>query len=188
MSTFVYREPGKIVADIIQSEMELTDGQVMFTNQKIFIPTDGIFVNVSYVGPAKVIASQNEAIDDGADGLLEVQSITMLHMIQIDILGFGNEIRTRKEEIVMALRSLFSQTQQDTYQMQIARQPGMFMDTSFLEETKMITRYTTTIITTSANQKTKQVSDIYTSFRTQLNTDPVTANQPIQADPVLAHP
>lgn len=164
MSAFTYREPGKIVADVLQSEMELADGQVMFTNQKFFIPTDGLFIAISYVGPSKVIANVNEAIDDGGDGLTEIQSITMAHLIQIDILGYGNDVRTRKEEIVMALHSIYSEQLQEQYHMQISRQPGPFMDTSFLEETKMVTRYTTTIITTSVNQKSKAVADYYTDF------------------------
>lgn len=162
--SFVYREPGKIVADVLQSEMDLDEGQVMFTNQKYLIPTDGIFICVSYIGPSKVISNVNEAIDDGGDGLTEVQSVTMAHLIQIDILGYGNDVRTRKEEIVMAMSSIYSQQLQEQYHMQIARQPGPLLDTSFLEETKMITRYTTTIITTSVNQKSKAVSELYTDF------------------------
>lgn len=164
MSAFVYREPGKIVADILQSEMGLAEGQVMFTNQKYFIPTDGLLIVVSYVGPSKAIANVNEWIDDGFNGLNEIQSVTMAHLIQIDIMAYGNEPRVRKEEIAMALHSLFSQSQQEKFNMNIARQPGAFMDTSFLEATEIVTRYSTTIITTSLNVKQKAVSDIYTDF------------------------
>lgn len=170
MSDFVYREPGKIVQDIIQSEMELSDGQVLFTNQKYFIPTDGLFIAVSYIGPSRVIASNSEWEDDGHQGLNEVQTITMLHMLQIDILSYGDEARTRKEEVAMAMTSFFSQQQQEKYSMQIARHAGSFLDTSFLEETKMITRYTTTVMTTSVNRKVKAI-DSYASFPTKAYTD-----------------
>lgn len=164
MGDFVYREPSKIVQDIIQHEMELANGQVMSTNQKFFIPTDGLFINISYVGPARVIASLDEWADNDKSEFTETQSITMLHMLQIDIMSYDDSARTRKEEIIFAVHSLFSEAQQEMFAMQIARQPGPFVDSSFLEATKMITRYTTTIVTTSVNRKIKPVGDYYTDF------------------------
>lgn len=161
-----YREPGKIIRDILISEMELKDSQVRFTNQKFNIPTKGLLIVLSYVGPSKSISNMNEWENDGAEGLIEVQSVTMLHLVQIDILGYGYDVRTRKEEMILALRSVFSQQQQELYQMQIARMPSGLLDTSFLEETKICTRYTMTIITTSLLQKRKTI-DSYAAFHTQ---------------------
>lgn len=161
---FVYREPTLIVQDIIQEGMDLTDGQVMCTNQKYFIPTDGIFIVVSYVGPSRVISSVNEYADNEESEFTETQSLTMLHLLQIDVMSYGDEARTRKEEIIFAVHSLFSEMMQEQFNMQIARQPGPFLDTSFLEETKRITRYTTTLVTTSVNRKIKPVGDYYTDF------------------------
>lgn len=180
------QEPANIVRRIIQSEMELAEGNVMFTNQKQFIPTDPLRVVVSYVGPSRVISNMNTWEDDGADGLIEVQSVNYLHLIQIDIMSFDNSSRQRKEEIAMALRSIFSEQQQETYGMSIARQPGIMSDTSFLEETKIITRYTTSIVVTSTFEKRKAI-DSYTSFKAQLNIDPKTP-APIEVDPIAAHP
>lgn len=182
MSDFVYREPLLIVADVIQSEMDLDDGQVMATNNKFEIPTKGLFVAVSYIGPGKPIANCNDTEDDGVGGLIEVQSLAMRHLIQIDIMSFGSEARTRKEEIAMALFSLFSQGMQEKYAMSIARMPGVIMDTSYLEGAQILTRYTTTIVTSSVNKKRKAVAS-YNSFSAELNTDPVTAGQPIEAPP-----
>jgi hypothetical protein len=186
MTAFVYREPIKIIGDILQSELTLNPGQVMDTNQKYEIPTNGLYIACSYVGPAKVIASMSEWADDGAGGITELQSITMLHLIQIDIMSFANDARMRKEEIVMALRSFFAQSQMETYNMQIARQPGPLMDTSYLEETKMITRYTTTIITSSVNQKQKPASS-YNSFSGEFFADDPNINRaiPVLTPPVL---
>lgn len=163
MSDFVYREPGKIVQDVIQSELDLDDGQVMFTNQKYEIPTDGLFIVVSYVGPSKVIASNSDWVDNGA-GLIERQTVNVDHWLQIDIMSFGDEARTRKEEVMMAVQSIYSEQQQELYSMNIARHPGAFMDTSFLEGTKIITRYTTTLRTKSVLRKEREIADIYTDF------------------------
>lgn len=161
---FVYREPAKIVQDILQSELSLSDGQVMFTNQKYLIPTNGLFIVVSYIGPSKVMSCADEWVDDGFGGLTEIQSVVLFHTLQIDIMSYDDSARVRKEEIAMALRSLFSESQQELYCMQIARQPGAFTDTSFLEDTKMMTRYTTTVATSSVNRKQKPVGDFYTDF------------------------
>ena len=163
-----YREPGKIIRDVLISELGLTSGQVLFTNQKFEIPTLGLFIVLSYVGPSKIVSNLNEWQDDGAGGLTEIQSLTMVHMVQIDIMAYndaegGTQARARKEEVAMALRSLFSQSQQEKYSMQIARQVGAIMDTSFLEETEMMTRYTMTVLTTSSLIKTKPV-DSYAAF------------------------
>lgn len=164
MSAFVYREPGKIVQDIIQTVLQLKDGQVMFTNQKFLIPTDGLFVAVSYVGPSKVIASTSELVDDGLGGTAELMSAAILHMIQIDIMSYDDEARTRKEEIPMALRSIFSEQNQELYNMQIARHPGAIIDTSFLEETKMMTRYTMTVMASSVIRKQLSTTEFYSDF------------------------
>lgn len=165
----IYKEPAAIVGDILLQELELNPGQVMFSNQKYFIPTIGLFLPISYVGPSKAISSVNTWEDDGSGGLNEVQSVVMAHMIQIDIMAYNkpgeiNEARTRKEEIIMALHSIYSQSQQEKYSMQIARQPSAMIDTSFLEETEMMTRYTCTIFTTSLKVKIKGINDFYTDF------------------------
>lgn len=170
MSDFIYREPGLIIQDILQNQLGLDEGQVMYTNQKYEIPVDGMFIAVSYVGPSKTIASIDEFIPDGAGGLIEQQSINMLHLIQIDIMSYNQsaepdqDVTIRKEEVAMAMRSLYSEAQQEIYNMNVARHCGAFLDTSFLEETKMVTRYTTTIMTTSVTRKAQPVRDYYSDF------------------------
>lgn len=164
MSDIIYLEPAKVVREILKNQLGLTDDRIMFTNQKNFIPTDGLYVNVSYVGPGKVIGPVTEWVDDGAGGLTEKLSMTMTDMIQIDILGMNNEPRTRRNDIVLALASIYSEMQQEKYGMQLARQPMSFLDTSFVEETKMVTRYTTTIFVTSIYQKDQPLGDFYIDF------------------------
>lgn len=190
MSDFVYREPAKILRDILVEEMDLDAGQVMLSNQKFNIPTTGLYIVISYVGPSKVLSRMSELQDNGLGGQSEVQSIVMLHLLQIDIMAYndpegGNAARTRKEEIAMAISSIYAQQQQEQYAMQIARHPGPFMDTSFLEETEMMTRYTTTLMTTSVNRKMKDTDEYYDTFPgAGLYPDPTVAVVPILAPPV----
>jgi hypothetical protein len=163
VGVFTYREPAKIVADIIQQAMGLTAGQVMLSNQKNFIPIAGPLIVLSYIGPSKVISNVDEWTDVGGV-FTEIQSVTMQHLLQIDIMSYDSSARTRKDEIIFAIRSLLSEAQQELYQMNIARQPGPFLDTSFLEETKRVTCYTTTLATVSVNQKSQPVGDYYVDF------------------------
>lgn len=164
MSEFLYKEPGLVIIEILRHELDLEDQQVLFTNQKFLIPTVGIFIPVSYLGPGQLVSSANDYIDNGLGGLDEVQSVSILNTINIDIMGYSNEPRERKEEIGMALRSVYSQQMQEKYFMQIARHVGGMIDTSFLQDTKMITRFTTSVRVQSMKIKQKAIDDIYTNF------------------------
>jgi hypothetical protein len=173
-------EPILILADIIQNQMALSPGQVMLAYQKFNIPTTGLLVILSYVGPNVIIGSSDVFVDDAGvtvatpftpfqpgvpipvptGGLTEVQSVTLLYEVQIDIMSFNNDngtndARTRKEEIVMALNSLYSEQSQENNQMQVSQVPGPFIDTSFLEATQYLQRYTTRVKLTAATTKTQ---------------------------------
>lgn len=153
--TTIIKEPVKIIADIIQSELALSDDAVMLSYEKDFIPAnEGLYVVMNYVGPGKIIANVN--IFDTLTNE-EVQQVTMLHVIQIDFMSFDASARIRKEEIAMALRSILSVQTSERYQMQIARMPTPFIDTSSLEETKRLNRFTTTVTVTALHTKRRPV-------------------------------
>lgn len=143
-------EPIKILADIIQHEMALANGQVMLAYQKFNIPTTGLLIILTNTGASAIIGSTNTWEDDGAAGLTEVKTLTILDSVQIDVMSFGSEARTRCMEVAMAIHSFYSEQQQEANEMQIARQPGPFNDTSTLESTEFLQRYTTSVKITSA--------------------------------------
>lgn len=165
-----FREPGKVLRDILISEMDLTPGQVMFTNQKFEIPTVGLYIVLSYLGPSRVISRMSELGDDGFGSVLEVQTMAVLYAMQLEIMAYndpegGNQARARKEEIQMAVSSIYSQQQQELNAMQIARHAAPFSDTSFLEETEMMTRYTTILMASAVLRKQKLTNDYYSDFQ-----------------------
>jgi hypothetical protein len=167
--SFLYREPAKIIRDILIEEMDLEPAQILLSNQKFIIPTVGLYGVVSYLGPANVICRMSELVPDGLGGQIELQSVTMQHVIEIQLMAYndpegGNQARARFGEIPMALGSIFSQQIQEQYAMMIARHPSGFTDASFLEETEMMTRYSTTIKTQSVNQKQKESDQYYSTF------------------------
>ena len=75
----------------------------------------------------------------------------MGYLIQIDLMAFSkadgtNQARERKEEVLMALRSLAGEKAAEVNNLQLARNPALFMDVSDLEETEMLERYIMTIL------------------------------------------
>jgi hypothetical protein len=146
-------EPIKVVADIIQSELGLPDGAVMVVNQRWAIPSNqDLYVALAYVGPAKTIGNVNY-FDSEAES--EVQETSKAHMVQIDIMSFGDTARTRKEEVEMALLSMYSQFQQGKNLIKIARQPGPLVDASTLEATGRLNRFLMTVMVNALHRKVK---------------------------------
>lgn len=155
MTTIPVRETIKIIGDILKQQMDLTDEQIMLAYSKYDIPeTPGIYIALSYVS-GKAIANNNVALPNTNVGMIEYQSITVHEIIQIDALSFDSSARVRKEEILMALRSIFSEQQQEKYNFQIARLGGEFINASSLEVTKYLNRFTTNIAVTSVRNMTK---------------------------------
>lgn len=159
------REPILVLGDILKSELNLADGQIVVTNQKWNIPNvPGLYIALSYIG-GKAIGNSSYAIDTPA-GMDEVQNVTMLYMVQVDAMSFGPEAVTRKEEILMALRSIKSQQLQEENSLQVGRIAGQFSDVSSLEETVLMNRYTMTVMVTAFQTKRKPVIDFYDTFPT----------------------
>lgn len=176
------REAVKVVGDVLKAELEMDAGQIVLKNQKWNIPNNTkLYIVLGYVGPGKVIANKNESISNGDDpnaGMTEQQSIVMGYLIQIDLMAFSkadgtNQARERKEEVLMALRSLAGEKAAEVNNLQLARNPAPFMDVSDLEETEMLERYTTTIFVTAMQTKEKAVVEYYSTF----NAPEVTVNE-----------
>ena len=75
------REPVKLIADVIESELGLASGQVMVTNQKYNIPkTPGLYVVVRYLA-GKAIANNNYGNEE-ATAQDEVQELVMQEMVR----------------------------------------------------------------------------------------------------------
>lgn len=159
------REPIKVIADIISHEMGIDPGLIMLADEKNNIPSiEGLYIDLAYIGPSQAIGNNNYMVVNLDSTATEVMEVAMRHMIQIDALSFNSEARLRKEEILMALASQYSQNQQELYLMSIARIPSGFLDASSLEETVRLKRFTTTIVMTALHRKTK-ASDYYDDFK-----------------------
>jgi len=155
-------EPIKLICDILQSEMNLASNRIATTYQNYEIPSDGVIVVVGYLSPSQQVANQNY-FDDSTNS--EVQETIFLHTIQIEIMSLApdNSARLRMAEIALALKSFYSQQQQDVNFMGIAWLQGDFIDGSYVEAASMLQRYITTCAVTALHRKVKtsQYFDIF---------------------------
>jgi len=153
----------------LEKEMSIPNGQIMLGLENWEIPkNDGLYIALFY-GPDIIVGTTNEF---DAVTNLEIQSTAMLHEIMIDALSFDSSARIRKEEIVMALNSVFAQQQLEAELMKINGIPTSFVPTPDLEETKWLNRYRLGFHMNALYQKIKAVS-YYDSF----GTPAVTTNQ-----------
>jgi hypothetical protein len=145
-------EPIKAIADIIKNELGLTAGQIMLAYEKWEIAKNaGMYIDLAYVSQ-KVIGSAS-TMDTTLN--LEVKTITVLSSIQVDILSYGDEARLRKEEVLMALNSAYSQSVQEANNISIGYVPTSMVNASALEESKFLNRFVFTINVTALFSVTK---------------------------------
>jgi hypothetical protein len=126
--------PLHLLCDILQHELNLPLGRVYLFDQKIFQPTDtGIYIAVS-VGPSKPYGNTVQFDGSGA-GLDAVQSVNMMSQIDIDVISRSAEALIRKEEVLMALASVYSQQQQQANSFYIGNLPpgSHFMNLSSID-------------------------------------------------------
>jgi hypothetical protein len=174
--TTIAVEPIKVVAGIIMEELGLDSKHIMLEYEKNLMPEDtALYVALNYIGPEKVIANVNE-MDENQN---EVQTATIQHMVQVDMLSFGPEARLRKEELAMALFSIYSQQQQEANSMMIARCVAPLINASSFEATKWLNRFTTSFAVHAVHRKVKP-AQYYNEFSAQFSTEQI---GPVEADP-----
>lgn len=151
------------IRDIIKTQLSLTDSQIMIYNQKYMIPTDpGLHITLSHIG-SKVM-SNNSYFESTSTGMQSVSQANIQEMIQIDIMSQDTSALNRKEEIILALNSNYSEKSQEVNNFTIFRIPTQFNDTSFTEASSMMTKFTLTIICFGLYKTTSTITDFYTDF------------------------
>lgn len=99
--------PILLVCDIIRQEMELTNDQCYLYDQKINIPKDSrLYIAVGVLQP-RPFGNSTKLQSDGT----VVQSVNMRVLLSIEILSRSTDALNRKEEILLALKSIYAQQQ-----------------------------------------------------------------------------
>ena len=164
------REPIKIIADILKNCMNLTNEQIYIYNQDFKIPqTKGLFVLIQYNNSSNY-STTNEFIPapEGVDTAQEYISMLTREYYTINVVSKNDEARQRKEEVIMALNSNYSQDQQGLYQFQIAKISNSFVNVSELEGAGMLNRFAINISLLAFYNKVTDTS-FYDNFNNQIN-------------------
>lgn len=118
--------PLQLFCDVIKNEMDLDDDQVYIYNQKYNIPTDDRLYIAIGVLFCKPFGNSSRFSGDGDEEL----SANFQATLSVNILSRGLDALNRKEEIVLALRSVYAQQQMEVNSFYIAPLPGNFVSLS----------------------------------------------------------
>jgi hypothetical protein len=149
----------KVLASLIQTELGLADDRVMLGNQKWRIPPDdGLYIVVQYLGGGRTFGSYSkQVVDPQTTELLEVMSVNMMELYQVDAISRDNSARLRSWEIISVMTGTPAQQAQEENAFKIAKLPNSFVDTSELEASARLFRYTLAFSVIRSYTKTKPV-------------------------------
>jgi len=155
-----------LLRDILIHEMGLDESRVVLWNSDILIPPDKkLFVAFTYLAGKPYHSKTEEGVDENGD-FVETQEINVQEMIDVNIMSRGPEAMFRKEEVIMALASTYSQQVQERNGFRIAPLPNAFRDNSELEASARLTRFTFTLVVLGWYKKTKKI-EYFDTFKLQ---------------------
>lgn len=159
-------EVEKIFVDIFRNQMGLASDQVLIGSENFKIPND----NRVYVFVRMVDATVYKSIVFMDQNDREQQEVSMREMIQVDIASSGRAARQRRVEIVMSLRSFYSQQQQENNNFRIFRIPSTFVNATEIEGPRQINRFTLVIPTFTWYNRTRDLPtfDFYDQFSLEI--------------------
>lgn len=133
--------PLMLFCDVIQNGMGLADGRVYLWDQKLFQPKDyDLYVAVS-VPFCKPFGNCTETTTDDDGNYVQVQSVNMYAVMEMDVISRGPAARDRKEELILALNSVYAEQQQEKNSFGIGRISTNFNNLSMIDGAAIPYRY-----------------------------------------------
>lgn len=159
-----------LLCDILQEELGIANDHIYMWDLKIPKPTDDtLFIAVKIFRPVP-FSNTTKFNGDGTT----TQSVNMYADIQISAISRNHEARDRKEEIMMALNSQYSQSQQYANSFKIGNLPPgrQVINVSEQDGAAIPYRYDMMVGIQYFISKIKSVSYFDTFSTTQLTTEP----------------
>ena len=145
--------------------MELDNGQVWLSKEKISLPKNQSFIiTVGFLGLKSLGTSKRQFGDT------EELGTSVSGQISVDIFGRDFDVITRKEEIIQAMASTYSKEMQSKYGFLIAENPTTINDISELDGPAIPYRFQYTFGVQFFAKKTKTL-DYYDNFTKELYYD-----------------
>lgn len=147
--------PLMLVRDIIVSEMGLSDDQAWLYQQKFDVPSDSrLYVSIGVLSNKPF----GKSTRTGADGESADQSANWAATLSIDIFSRSTEALNRKEELILALNSLYAQTQQEANGFYIAKLPTAFVNVTDEEGSALVYHFNMSLVVQYSVTKSKPVA------------------------------
>jgi hypothetical protein len=178
---------GQIIADIISKEMLMPPDSVWLLDENRLIPNDeGLYIIVGMttsVPMANTVTALEKTIKNKTV-IYQVSQIQAMETIKIDVLSRSNSARVRNIEALMALKSFYSQQQQELNNFKIFTIPKSFINASGAEGGSNINRYSISIAAMVWYRQEKVLNsplgDYYDDFTTRADDDnTIGTDQPI---------
>lgn len=132
-----WREPIKIIAELLAKEMSLTPDRIFIYNDGRPLPKDDGLYIVLTINGTETYRNSSEFLSETET---EVLKLNYKENIIVSVISKDSSARLRANEVIMALSSIYSQQLQEKYSCHIARISHL-TDASFLEKTDMLTRF-----------------------------------------------
>ena len=143
----------KLLCDIIASELELDSDQVFIWNQKFPVLKDQRMYVVVGVVSSRPFTNSAKFNSDGT----VTQSATFRTMLSLDIMSKSTLAVDRKEEVVMALASVYAEQQQELNAFSIGKLPTNLVPLSEGEGAAIPYRFNFSVSLQYSVRKTKAV-------------------------------
>lgn len=170
--------PIGLLADIIKTEMSLENDQVFLYNQEFNIPPDERLYVILRAASVKPFSNNNEHEPNG-DNVDSIQFASFSSLIDITLMSKSDEALLRKEEVILALNSDYSLSQQDANLIYVPKLPTQFVDVPDIEGGGRLFRYVITLnihYTESKILKSKfydKFENVQVAYRNSLITIPI---------------
>lgn len=150
------REPILVIADILANQMSLDPGRIFIYNQDYLMPQDkGLFIVIQFNSSTPYAVNNRFAIN--SDIPSENMYLQSKEEYTINVLSKDSSARLRKEEVIFALNSNYSQSLQEQYQFKIGNIPFSFLNISELEGAGMLNRFAINVNALTWYNKTNAV-------------------------------
>ena len=134
----------KVLADLIQEEMDLPVDKVFLYNQDADLGKySGLYVNLGILGD-KPFGASSEIRNDPELGLVENQSVNVQEWYSLLLSSQDNTARLRRHEPPMILRGSRCQQLMEKYSFKVGYLPAAMTDVSEVEATYRLNRYSLT--------------------------------------------
>lgn len=176
-------EPLKLLCDVIATELGLDSDQVYIYNTKFTIPEDErMYISLAILSE-KLFGNNNKQADV-AGNFEEIQSSFHAVTLQIDIMSRTTEAMDRKNEVFRALKSTYSQRQQELNSIGIGRLPTSINAINVGDGAAIPYRFSASVVVHYMEFDSKDTAyyDDFSQSGPQVITDPQTANEPIDVD------